>query len=109
MHVRTCGIPQVLPWFFNHRRRPRIFNGFIDRRSQELEIGVTYWALGASQESFAKMFEAPQKVIFLRNLRMSETRRFERPRSSRSQHSNPGGASCLFKASVAQIADAAMI
>ena len=40
---------------------------------------------------------------------MSETRRFERPRSSRSQHSNPGGASCLFKASVAQIIAAARI
>ena len=46
------------------------------------------------------IFESHKKVIFLRNLRMSETRRFERPRSSRSQHSNPGGASCLFKASL---------
>ena len=37
------------------------------------------------------------------------SRRHERPRSSRSQHSNPGGASCRCSASVAQIIAAAMI
>ena len=55
----------------------------------------------------AIFYETLKKEIFLRNLRMSETRRFERPRSSRSQHSNPGGASCLSSASLAQIIAAA--
>ena len=44
-----------------------------------------------------------------RNLRMPQSRRFERPRRSRSQHSNPGGASCRSSASVAQMLAAASI
>ena len=44
-----------------------------------------------------------------RFLRMPQSRRFERPRSSRSQHSNPGGARCLSSASVAQMLAAASI
>ena len=47
--------------------------------------------------------------IFGGNLRMPQSRRHERPRSSRSQHSNPGGASCRSSASVAQIIAAASI
>ena len=35
--------------------------------------------------------------------RMIQSRRFERPRSSRSQHSNPGGTRCLSSTSVAQV------
>ena len=44
-----------------------------------------------------------------RNLRMPQSRGFERPRRSRSQHSNPGGARCLSSASVAQMLAAASI
>ena len=40
---------------------------------------------------------------------MPQSRRHERPRSSRSQHSNPGGASCRSSAFVAQTIAAAMI
>ena len=40
---------------------------------------------------------------------MAQSRRHERPRSSRSQLSNPGGASCRSSASVAQIIAAASI
>ena len=40
---------------------------------------------------------------------MPQSRRHERPRSSRSQHSNPGGARCLSSASVTQILAAASI
>ena len=40
---------------------------------------------------------------------MPQSRRHERPRRSRSQHSNPGGARCLSSASVAQIIAAASI
>ena len=54
------------------------------------------------KQTIHNFFESHKKCFCLRNVRMSETRRFERPRSSRSQHSNPGGASCLFEASVAQ-------
>ena len=44
-----------------------------------------------------------------RKSRMPHSRRHERPRSSRSQHSNPGGTRCLSSASVAQIIAAASI
>ena len=44
-----------------------------------------------------------------RNLRNSQSRGFERPRRSCSQHSNPGGARCLSSASVAQMLAAASI
>ena len=44
-----------------------------------------------------------------RKLRTSQSRRHERPRRSRSQHSNPGGARCLSGASVAKIIAAASI
>ena len=44
-----------------------------------------------------------------RNLRNSQSRGFERPRRSRSQHSNPGGTRCLSSASVAQMLAAASI
>ena len=44
-----------------------------------------------------------------RNLRMPQSRGFERPRRSRSQHWNPGGARCLSSASVAQMLAAASI
>ena len=44
-----------------------------------------------------------------RNLRNSQSRGFERPRRSRSQHSTPGGAMCLSSASVAQVLAAASI
>ena len=44
-----------------------------------------------------------------RNLRNSQSRGFERPRRSRSQHSTPGGARCLSSASVAQMLAAASI
>ena len=40
---------------------------------------------------------------------MPQSRRHERPRSSRSQHSNPGGGRCLSSASVAQMLAAASI
>ena len=40
---------------------------------------------------------------------MPSTRRHESPRSSRAQHSNPGGARCLSSASVAQMLAAASI
>ena len=40
---------------------------------------------------------------------MPQSRGFERLRSSRLQHSNPGGASCLSSASVAQMLAAASI
>ena len=40
---------------------------------------------------------------------MPQSRGFERPRWSRSQHSNPGGARCLSSASVAQMLAAASI
>ena len=43
-----------------------------------------------------------------RNLRMSQSRGFGRPRRSRSQHWNPGGASCLSSTSVAQMLAAAL-
>ena len=49
------------------------------------------------------------KILSHSTFVMSETRRFERPRSSRSQHSNPGGASCRSSTSVAPIIAAAMI
>ena len=42
-------------------------------------------------------------------MRMLQFRRHERPRRSRSQHSNPGGARCLSDASVAQMLAAASI
>ena len=44
-----------------------------------------------------------------RNLRRTQSRGFERPRRSRSQHSNPGGARCLSRASVVQMLAAASI
>ena len=44
-----------------------------------------------------------------RNLCSTQSRGFERPRRSRSQHSNPGGARCLSSASVAQMLAAASI
>ena len=44
-----------------------------------------------------------------RNLRMAQSRRFGRPRRSRSQHSNPGGTRCLSSASVAQMLAAARV
>ena len=44
-----------------------------------------------------------------RDLRMPQSRGFERPRRSRSHHWNPGGASCLSSASVAQMLAAASI
>ena len=44
-----------------------------------------------------------------RNLRMPQSRGFERPGRSRSQHWNPGGASCLSSTSVAQMLAAASI
>ena len=40
---------------------------------------------------------------------MPQSRRHERPRSSRSQHSNPARARCLSSASVAQMLAAASI
>ena len=40
---------------------------------------------------------------------MPQSRRPERPRSSRSEHSSPGGVSCLSSASVAQMLAAASI
>ena len=40
---------------------------------------------------------------------MPQSRRHERPRSSRPQHWNPGGARCLSSASVAQMLAAASI
>ena len=40
---------------------------------------------------------------------MAQSRRHERPRSSRLQHRNPGGASCRSSASVAQMLAAASI
>ena len=54
----------------------------------------------------------PERQIFpdpknLRNLRMPQSRRFGRPRSSRSQHSNLGGASCLSSTSLVQMLAAA--
>ena len=50
-----------------------------------------------------------QILNFLESLCMPQSRRHERPRSSRSQHSNPGGTSCRSSASLAQIIAAAMI
>ena len=44
-----------------------------------------------------------------RKSRMAQSRRHERPRRSRSQHSNPGGARCLSSASVAEMLAAASI
>ena len=44
-----------------------------------------------------------------RNLRVPQSRGFERPRRSRSQHWNPRGVRCLSSASVAQIIAAASI
>ena len=44
-----------------------------------------------------------------RNLRMPQSRGFGRPRRSRSQHWNPGGARCLSSASVVQMLAAASI
>ena len=79
--------------------------------------------LVAFRRAFARSWGAQciESVIFLRaviflrirknhrNLRMAQSRGFERPRRSRSQHWNPGGASCLSSASVAQIIAAASI
>ena len=45
----------------------------------------------------------------MRKMRMPQSRRHERPRSSRSQHSNPGGASCRSSTSVVQMLAAASI
>ena len=45
----------------------------------------------------------------LKNLRMAQSRGFERPRRSRSQHWNPGGASCRSSAPVVQMLAAASI
>ena len=42
-------------------------------------------------------------------MRMAQSRRHERPRNTRSQHWNPGGASFLSSASMAQMLAAASI
>ena len=51
----------------------------------------------------------PKSLIYFRKLSAPQSRRLERPRNSRSQHSNPGGARCFSSASVAQMLAAASI
>ena len=69
----------------------RIFHLF--RRSPKFGRFPKFW----------KIFENYRK------LRMAQSRGFGRPRRSRSQHWNPGGARCLSSASVAQMLAAASI
>ncbi len=69
----------------------RIFHFF--RRSPNFRRFPKFW----------KIFENDRK------LHMPHSRRHGRPRSSRSQHSNPGGARCLSSTSVKQMLAAASI
>ena len=65
--------------------------------------GVFWYLRSVGTPKFWKIFENDRK------LHMPHSRRHGRPRSSRSQHSNPGGARCLSSMSVVQILAAASI
>ena len=65
--------------------------------------GVFWYLRSVGTPKFWKIFQNDRK------LHMPHSRRHGRPRSSRSQHSNPGGARCLSSMSVVQILAAASI
>ena len=92
-HQRAPWVREVArPWF-----GPTLFRDFLGRGSPSCETRVSANQGFFTDQDFDAIFGAPQ------------SRRHERPRSSRLQHSNPGGASCRSSASVAQITAAASI
>ena len=91
MKKSPCG---NVPWTAPPGRIPSASN-------PRFFLGFRYFFLG-----FGKLSRIGENR---RNLRDSQPRGFERPRRSRSQHSNPGGARCLSSTSVAQMLAAASI